>query len=97
VEIEGKDAYQAVDYMICEGQFTETCSFRGVILTDYPEDDFRMDIDGVTSDFEQKIPQLKITIWILSIKTFYSRKKPNDSLQIQTLISVDFQNLPILN
>ena len=52
MEIEGKDAYQAVDYMICEGQFTETSSFRGVILTDYPEDDFRMDIDGVTSDFE---------------------------------------------
>jgi len=43
----------------------------------------------------KKILQLKITIWILSIRTFNSRKKPNNSLQKQTLIFLAFQNLPI--
>ena len=30
VEIDGKEAYQAVDCMICKGQFTETYSFRAL-------------------------------------------------------------------
>ena len=54
VEIDGKEAYQVVDCMACEGHFTEAYSFRSVILTDYPGDDFRIDIDDDSSNFEQK-------------------------------------------
>ena len=50
VEIDGKDAYQAVDCMACEGHFTEIYSFRSVILTEYPGDDFRIDIDDDSGD-----------------------------------------------
>ena len=46
VEIDGKEAYQVVDCMICENHFTEVYSFRRVILTDYPCHDFRIDLDG---------------------------------------------------
>ena len=54
VEIDGKEAYQVVDCMICENHFTEVYSFRRVILTDYPGDDLRIDIDDDSSNFEQK-------------------------------------------
>jgi hypothetical protein len=53
VEIDGKEAYQVVDCMICENHFTEVYSFRKVILTDYPGDDFGIDIDD-SSNCEQK-------------------------------------------
>ena len=43
VEIDGKEAYQVVDCMVCEKHFTEVYSFRRVILTDHPGDDFRVD------------------------------------------------------
>ena len=45
VEIVGKEAYQVVDCMVCEKHFTEVYAFRGMILTDHPGDDFRIDID----------------------------------------------------
>ena len=45
VEIDGKEAHQVVDCMSCEKHFTEAYSFRSVILTDYPGDDFRIDLD----------------------------------------------------
>jgi hypothetical protein len=45
VEIDGKEAHQDVGCMSCEKQFTEVYSFHRVILTDYPGDDFRIDID----------------------------------------------------
>jgi hypothetical protein len=54
VEIDGKEAYQVVDCMICENHFTEVYSFRRVILTDYPGDDFRIDIDDDSSSPGQK-------------------------------------------
>ena len=44
VEIDGKEAYQVVDCMVCENHFTEVYSSRGVILTDHPGDDFIIDI-----------------------------------------------------
>ena len=54
VEIDGKEAYQVVDCMSCENHFTEVYSFRRVILTDYPGDDFRVDIDDDSSSPGQK-------------------------------------------
>ena len=45
VEIDGKEAYQVVDCMVCEKHFTEVYAFRGVIMTDHPGNDFRIDID----------------------------------------------------
>ena len=46
VEIDGKEAYQVVDSLVCENHFTEVYCFRGVILTDHPGDDFIIDIDN---------------------------------------------------
>ena len=40
VEIDGKEAFQVVDCMSCEQHFTEVYSFRRVILTDHPGEDF---------------------------------------------------------
>ena len=54
VEIDGKEACQVVDCMSCEKHFTEVYSFRRVILTDYPGDDFRIDIDDDFSSPGQK-------------------------------------------
>lgn len=45
VEIDGKEAYQVVDCMVCERHFTEVYSFWRVILTDHPGNDFRIDFD----------------------------------------------------
>jgi len=45
VEIDGKEAYQIVDCMVCEKHFTEVYAFRRVILTDHPGEGFRIDID----------------------------------------------------
>jgi hypothetical protein len=44
-EIDGKEAYQVVDCMVCDRRFTEVYSFQRVILTDYPGDDFRVDLE----------------------------------------------------
>ena len=45
VEIDGKEAFQEVDCTLCEKHFTEVYSFRKVILTDHPGEDFRIDFD----------------------------------------------------
>ena len=46
VEIDGKEAFQAIDCTFCEKHFTEVYSFQRVILTDHPGEDFGMDFDG---------------------------------------------------
>ncbi len=45
VENDGKEVFQVVDCTVCEKQFTEVYSFRRVILTDYPGEDFRIDFN----------------------------------------------------
>jgi transposase-like protein len=45
VENDGKEAFQGVACTVCEKQFTEVYSFHRVILTDYPEEDFRIDFN----------------------------------------------------
>jgi hypothetical protein len=45
VEIDGQEAHQTVDCMVCEKHFTEVYVFRGVILSNHPRGDFRIDID----------------------------------------------------
>ena len=45
VEIDGKEAFQVVDCMSCDKHFTEVYCFRRVILTDYPGDNFDIDLD----------------------------------------------------
>ncbi len=45
VENDGKGVFQVVDCIVCEKQFTEVFSFRRVILTDYPGEDFRIDFN----------------------------------------------------
>jgi hypothetical protein len=45
VEIDGKEAFQVVDCMSCEQHFTEVYSFRRVILTDHPGEDFMIRFD----------------------------------------------------
>jgi hypothetical protein len=45
VEIDGKEAYQVVDCMACEKHFTEVYTFKRVILTDHPGDDFNVELD----------------------------------------------------
>ena len=42
IENDGKEVFQVVDCTACEKQFTEVYSFRRVILTDYPGEDFRI-------------------------------------------------------
>ena len=44
VEIDGKEAHQVVDCMACDRSFTEVYFFGRVILTDYLEDDFSVDL-----------------------------------------------------
>jgi hypothetical protein len=41
--------------MICEKHFTEVYSFRRVIMTDYPSDEFRIDLDDDSNKFDKKI------------------------------------------
>ncbi|MBC8432344.1 MAG: hypothetical protein H8D96_10540 [Desulfobacterales bacterium] len=43
VENDGKEVFQVIDCTLCEKQFTEVYSFRRVILTDYPGEDYRID------------------------------------------------------
>jgi hypothetical protein len=45
IENDGKEFFQVVDCIVCEKQFTEVYSFRRVILTDYPGEDFRVDFN----------------------------------------------------
>ncbi len=51
VENDGKEVFQVVACTVCEKQFTEVYSFRRVILTDYPGEDFRIDFnDSISVD-----------------------------------------------
>ena len=43
IENNGKEVFQVVSCIDCEKHFTEVYSFRRVILTDYPGEDFRID------------------------------------------------------
>ncbi len=45
VETDGKEAFHVVDCTLCEKHFTEVYSFRRVILTDHPGEDFRIGFD----------------------------------------------------
>lgn len=45
VEIDGKEAYQSVNCIVCEGRFTEVYRFSKVILNDYSGDDFGVEFD----------------------------------------------------
>lgn len=45
IENDGKEVFQVVDCTICEKPFTEVYSFRRVIFTDYPGEDFGIDFD----------------------------------------------------
>jgi hypothetical protein len=42
IENDGKEVFQVVDCAACEKHFTEVYSFCRVILTDDPEEDFRI-------------------------------------------------------
>jgi hypothetical protein len=43
IENDGKEVFQVVACTVCEKHFTEVYSFRRVILTDHPGEDFRID------------------------------------------------------
>jgi transcriptional regulator NrdR family protein len=45
IENDGREVFQVVACDACEKHFTEVYSFRRVILTDYPGDDFRIDFN----------------------------------------------------
>ena len=48
IENDGKEVFQGVDCNDCEKHFTEVYSFRSVILTDHPVEDFKIDFTVLT-------------------------------------------------